>query len=165
MGTTSILMISTLTTEINFYTRLIKIKDNITGLPLFVCLCVRLACQACIDIGKSADCVHLYHLIPRWQSADRHMKLKSVMEDRGDLINSELMGMAFDSCQAAFKSCYLDTMFSQVAPPAIMSEPIYIFIDPAAGGPTSDYAFVSVTRYKGMITVCFIMLYFFIHTN
>lgn len=154
MGTTSILMISTLTSEINFYTRLIKMKDNITGLPLFVCLCIKLACQSCIDMGKSADCVHLYHLIPRWQSADRHMKLKSVMEDRGDLINSELMGMAFDSCQAAFKSSFLEIMFSQPALDPIMSEPVYIFVDPAAGGPGSDYAFVSITRYKGMITVC-----------
>lgn len=153
MGTTSILMISTLTSEINFYTRLIKMKDAITNDPLFVCLNIRLACQACIDEGKSADCVHMYHLIPRWQSADRHMKLKTVMEDRGDLINSELMGMAFDSCQAAFKSDHLDIMFRQNPPPHIMSEPIYIVVDPAAGGPSSDYAFVSITRHKGLITV------------
>lgn len=153
MGTTSILMISTLTSEINFYTRLMKMKDNVTGLPLFVCNCIKLACQSCIDQGKSASCVHLYHLIPRWQSADRHMKLKTVMEDRGDLINSELMGMAFDSCQAAFKSSFLDIMFAQELPPSIMSEPIYIFVDPAAGGPGSDYAFVSITRFKGMVSV------------
>lgn len=35
----------------------------------------------------------------------------------------------------------------------IMSEPVYIVVDPAAGGPGSDYAFVSITRHKGMITV------------
>lgn len=158
MGTTSILMISTLTSEINFYTRLMKMKDTVTGLPMFVCLCIKLACPSCIEQGKSAECVHLYHLIPRWQSADRHMKLKTVMEDRGDLINSELMGMAFDSCQAAFKSSFLEIMFMQKPPDFIMSEPIHIFVDPAAGGPGSDYAFVSITRYKGMVTVSFFFL-------
>ena len=153
MGQTSILMISTLTSEINFYTRLIKMKDSVTNQPMFVCLCIRLACQACIDAGKSADCVHMYHLIPRWQSADRHVKLKTIMEDRGDLINSELMGMAFDACQAAFKPAQLEIMFNQPCPDPIMSQKIHIFVDPAAGGPSSDYAFVSVVRNKGMITV------------
>ena len=89
------------------------------------------------------------------------MKLKTVMEDRGDLINSELMGMAFDSCQAAFKSSFLDIMFNQTPPDPVMSEPIHIFVDPAAGGPGSDYAFVSITRFKGMITVSFFYIVFF----
>lgn len=155
MGTTSILMISTLTSEINFYTRLTQMKDPVTQEPLFVYLPIRLACQECIDAGKSAECVHRYHLVPRWQSADRHVKLKTVMEDRGDLINSELMGMAFDACQAAFKSSQLEIMFTQPAPAPLMSEPIHIFVDPAAGGPTSDYAFVSITRNKGIITVMY----------
>lgn len=59
MGNTSILAISTLTSEINFYTRLIRMKDPITGMPMFVCLCIRLACQTCIDAGKSHECVHM----------------------------------------------------------------------------------------------------------
>lgn len=67
MGTTSILMISTLTTEINFYSRLNKMRDPVTNLPLFVCLNITLACQECIDNGKSHECVHKYHLVPRWQ--------------------------------------------------------------------------------------------------
>lgn len=153
MGTTSILMISTLTSEINFYTRLMQQKDPVTSLPMFVCLKIMLACPSCIEKGKSADCVHMYHLVPRWQSSDRHIKLKTIMEDRGDLINSELMGMAFDACQAAFKSTHVDIMFSQPPPESITSEPIYIVVDPAAGGPSSDYAFVSITRQKGLITV------------
>ena len=156
MGTTSILMISTLTSDINFYTKLMKMKDPITLQPLFVCLQITLACKSCIEQGKSADCVHMYHLVPRWQSADRHIKLKTVMEDRGDLINSELMGMAFDACQAAFKPDHLDVMFTQPCPDYIMSEPVYIVVDPAAGGPSSDYAFVSITRHKGLVTVSFI---------
>lgn len=158
MGNTSILMISTLTSEINFYTCLMKKKDPITQLPMFECLKIMLACQTCIDQGKSAECVHMQHLVPRWQNSEKHAKLKTIMEDRADLINTELMGMAFDTCQAAFKSVYVDIMFSQPPPESIMSEPIYIVVDPAAGGPSSDYAFVSITRHKGLITVCCLLV-------
>jgi hypothetical protein len=155
MGCTSILAISTLTSEINFYTRLMKMRDPVTNLPMFVCLSIRLACQSCIDKGKSHECVHLYHLVPRWQNSGRHEKLKTIMEDRPDLVNSELMGLAFDATSACFKSSHLDVMFNQPCPEIGMSEQVHIFVDPAGGGVNSDYAFVSVTRRKGLVTVSY----------
>jgi hypothetical protein len=81
------------------------------------------------------------------------MKLKTVMQDRPDLIESELSGLAFDSLQQVFRSPDLDIMFTQRAPPLSMNEAIHLFIDPAAGGPGSDYAVLSVCRQKGLITV------------
>ena len=74
-------------------------------------------------------------------------------QDRPDLVVSELAGLAFDSLQQAFRPGDLDVMFSQKPPEERNTEPIYIAIDPAAGGPQSDYAMVSITRHKGMITV------------
>jgi hypothetical protein len=44
-------------------------------------------------------------------------------------------------------------MFNQPAPMPILNEPVYVFIDPAAGGPQSDYSVLTVTRQKGMLTV------------
>ena len=44
-------------------------------------------------------------------------------------------------------------MFSMKPPPPQLNEAVYIFIDPAAGGPQSDYAVLSVTRQKGILTV------------
>jgi hypothetical protein len=32
-------------------------------------------------------------------------------------------------------------------------QPVYIIIDPAAGGPRSDFALISIIRHKGMATV------------
>lgn len=116
-------------------------------------LSVQLACDKCKEEGKAVDCVHMLHLVPRWQSGERHTRLKVIMQDRPDLIISELSGLAFDSLQQAFRPCDLDIMFNQEAPPPRNTEAIYIAIDPAAGGPQSDYAMVSMTRYKGMITV------------
>ena len=184
MGNTTLLAISTLTSEINFYTRLMKMRDRLTGKPLFTFLSVELACAACKAEGRSADCVHMLHLVPRrvpgppllvlvrprppfliparrrhgvlrrrWQSADRHVKLKTIMQDRPDLIESELSGLAFDSLQQVFKPEHLDVMFKQPIPPPVINDDVHVFIDPAAGGPYSDYAVLSVTRQKGMITV------------
>lgn len=44
-------------------------------------------------------------------------------------------------------------MFSQPPPDPVMNEAVFTFIDPAAGGPQSDYAVLSVTRHKGLLTV------------
>jgi hypothetical protein len=162
VGTTSLLAISTVTSEINFFTRLLRMRDKTTNLPLCTTLSVTLACAACREDGKAAECPHMLHLVPRWQSGDRHIKLKTVMQDRPDLIESELSGLAFDSLQQVFRSVDLDIMFSQRPPPPVMNETIHVFIDPAAGGPGSDYAVLSVCRQKGLITVrCFIYLVVF----
>lgn len=82
IGNTSLIAISTLTSEINFYTRLLRMRDKVTGLPLFTSISVQLACRACIEDGKAAACVHMLHLVPRWQSSDRHVKLKTIMQVR-----------------------------------------------------------------------------------
>lgn len=52
IGRTSLLAISTLTSEINFYSRLIKMRDSLTQEPIFKTFCVELACQKCKDDGK-----------------------------------------------------------------------------------------------------------------
>jgi hypothetical protein len=153
IGNTSLIAISTLTSEVNFYTRLLRMRDKVTGLPLFTSISVQLACRKCIEDGKAAECVHMLHLVPRWQSSDRHVKLKTIMQDRPDLIESELSGLAFDSNHQIFKNAHIEIMFSQKPPSPVLNEAIYMFIDPAAGGPQSDYAVLSVTRQKGLLTV------------
>lgn len=65
MEKTSMLAISTLTSDTNFYSRLIRMRDKVTGRPLFSVHQVRLACEACIDSGKAAECVHMLHLVPK----------------------------------------------------------------------------------------------------
>lgn len=74
-------------------------------------------------------------------------------QDRPDLIVSELSGLAFDSLQQAFRPKDISTMFDQVCLEERNCQAVYLSIDPAAGGPASDYAMVSITRHKGMVTV------------
>ena len=153
VGRTSLLCISTLTGEYNFYTRLFKMMCPETKRPMFHRVQVRLSCDACIADCKAHECVHLLHLVPRWQSSERHRRLRIIMEDRPDLIQSELAGLAFDSMQSVFRPCDIVTMFSQAAVDLAYKEDIFIVIDPAAGGPQSDYAFISFTRNRGRVQV------------
>lgn len=44
-------------------------------------------------------------------------------------------------------------MFNQECPDQDFAQPLYTVIDPAAGGPQSEYAIVTVTRHKGLVTV------------
>jgi len=153
IGSASLVAISTLTSEINFYTRLIKMVDPATDRPLFATRCIELCCEKCKEDGKSHECVHMLHLVPSWQSAERHRKLKIMMQDRPDLIQSELAGLAFDSLQQVFRKQDLILMFDTTALTLALDPTVWIVIDPAAGGPQSDYALVSICRIKGCVVV------------
>lgn len=65
MGDCTLLAISTLTSEVNFYTRLMRLRDPVTQMPMFTCQNVQLSCKACIEDGKASECVHMLHLVPR----------------------------------------------------------------------------------------------------
>ena len=154
IGVTSLICISTLTSELNFYTRLFKIKDPVTGLPVFTQLQVALVCSACREAGLASQCKHMLHLVPQWQSSARHERLKAVMADRPDLIQSELAGLAFDALQQCFRASDIDALMAAEPPnPLPWREPLFMVIDPAAGGPQSDFALVTFFRHRGQIVV------------
>lgn len=155
VGNASLVAISTLTSEINFYTRLIKMVDPATDRPLFTTRCIELCCEKCKEDGKAHECVHMLHLVPSWQSQERHRKLKIMMQDRPDLIQSELAGLAFDSLQQVFRKSDVEIMFAAPAVELANNTTIWLVVDPAAGGPQSDYAVVSIGRSKGCVVVSF----------
>lgn len=129
-----------------------KIRDPRTNSPIFTILNIELSCAKCQEEQKS--CVHMMHLIPRWQSSGKHERLKVMMQDRPDLIQSELVGLAFDSLQQCFRSCDIELMFSQPCPSFDLHPDVFLVVDPAAGGPASDYAVLGFIREKGLVTVC-----------
>lgn len=153
VGRTSLICISTLTSSFNFYSRLFKMVDPVTKEKIFYMMQIRLACDDCIREEKS-DCVHNSHLIPTWQSSARHERLLTIMADRPDLIKSELSGVAVDPMQSIFRSSDIALLFESNDPiPEQIDPDIFVVIDPAAGGPGSDYAILSLIRWRGQITV------------
>ena len=77
----------------------------------------------------------------------------SCVSPHADLIQSELAGLAFDSLQQVFRKQDILMMFETDPLPLMLGQPIWIVIDPAAGGPQSDYVVVSVCRVKGCVVV------------
>ena len=75
------------------------------------------------------------------------------MQDRPDLIQSELAGLAFDSLQQVFRKCDIEIAFALPPLESTLNSTVWLVIDPAAGGPQSDYAMVSITRTRGVVTV------------
>jgi len=158
-GNTCFIAISTLTSEMNFYTKLISKIDMLTNKPVFKSIQISLACQACIDAEKTHECLHMQHLIPRWQDADKHRRLKIIMSDRPDLINSEMGGVAFSSIDQCFKQALLKKMFEEEIPLCIdFSTQFFVTVDPAAGGEHSDFALVSFTVSHGIYKVSLLYL-------
>jgi len=78
---------------------------------------------------------------------------KQRKQDRPDLIKSELAGLAFDSLQQIFRKCDIAEMFSATPLALVQDQTVWLIIDPAAGGPGSDYAIVSIVRQRGTVTV------------
>ena len=62
-------------------------------------------------------------------------------------------GLAFDALQQCFRTADIDRLLSMQAPPLEWKQNVYIIVDPAAGGPRSDFAIISMVRFKGMATV------------
>ena len=155
VGRASLVAISTLTSEINFYTRLIQMRDPTTSRPLFATRCIELCCEKCKEDGKSAECVHMLHLVPSWQSAERHRRLKLMLADRPDLIQSELAGLAFEALEQVFRKGDIALMFDTSGLPFTQNQTIFLVIDPAAGGPLSDFAIISLCRSKGCVQVIY----------
>lgn len=122
-------------------------------MPVFAQLQISLACESCKELGLAAQCKHLLHLVPQWQSSVRHERLKAVMADRPDLIQSELAGLAFDSLQQCFRTSDIDSVMNSKCPELQWKQDIFIVIDPAAGGPQSDFGLISFFRFKGVICV------------
>ena len=95
--------------------------------------------------------------MPISQDEEKHRRLKTIMSDRPDLINSELGGMAVSGTTQCFKALYLQRMFSP-SDAAILTfeQDFFVSVDPMAGGEKSDFAVVSFAVHRGVYQVRFI---------
>lgn len=110
---------------------------------------------ACSALVLTAACCCLE------QDEEKHRRLKTIMSDRPDLINSELGGMAVAGTDQCFKQAYLKRMFADMIPLNVdYSHPFYVSVDPAAGGEKSDFAVISFWIHRGVYQASF---YCFLH--
>lgn len=75
----ALICITTLDNVFNFWTRMINQKDE-HGRSVFKTFIYSLVCDECKKKGIEESCEHKIGDIPYWQSAQKHRKLKYLMQ-------------------------------------------------------------------------------------
>lgn len=128
----------------NFFSRLSKM-ENKNGES--VCLTIRteLACNDCKKNPETMhECKHMRHMAAQWHTDEKSEQLTSLMGDRKDVIQQELLGIPTDSEEMQFASDHLDYMFNEAyfedTTNIAAIDVAYVTCDPSGGG-FSDLTF------------------------
>lgn len=152
---TALIGISTITTEDNFFTKYLKMKDK-NGDSLFSVKYIYLACKPCRDKGIAHKCNHNNFLLPGWSSARKARTVKALMIGREDMLAREVGGVA----NALYGKAFLKKKIT-----AFINRPryhintrqnypvIFIAIDPNAGGKNSHFAMCSMLVHMGVYCI------------
>jgi len=152
MDRTSLICISTVLGSDNFYSKLLMLKDE-HNRPFFNTFEFFLACQACIDAGIAAKCVHKMHELPHWQSSRKHDRIRHMMKDQQSLLERETLGLMQDAGQSIFSRPKVKAIFTK--PAYVFTKPIhhiFVSIDPNAGG-DSRFAICSCVYESGRLII------------
>lgn len=148
---TSIIGISTITDEYNFMTKYLERKDP-HGELLFAVKRIFLACDACKEAGKAAQCNHNAYLLPNWSSPRKRRIINCIMQGQEDLLAREIGGVASSAHKRAFSLAYVDRIFDSpryTVDVRVSFPEVFIAIDPNGCGRNSDFAITTILRYKG----------------
>lgn len=152
---TSIICISTITSEDNFMTRYLNQKDS-HGESLFACKHIHLACLECREAGIAHKCNHNKHMLPAWSSERKRLIINSIMKEQEEMLAREIGGVASSKHQRAFPKRFLDR-FINLPPVNLGYEQTYDFmfhsIDPAAAGTSSELAITTIVRHFGQYVI------------
>jgi uncharacterized protein YaiL (DUF2058 family) len=147
--------ISTITTENNFFSKYLKMKDN-NDEPLFTVKYVYLACEQCRRLNIAHKCNHNNILLPQWSSARKARVVKALMKGREDMLAREIGGVANSLYGKAFLKKRIDEL--RDAPRYEIDSrtdyPCYfIAVDPNAGGKNSHFAICTVLSHHGRYAI------------
>ena len=117
------------------------------GRSVFLSLNFELVCAECKRKGIPEKCKCLEGDIPHWQSAAQHEKLAVLMKGKIETFMKEIRGYSMDqTTQRAFTKDsvdFLKTPSSVMPSPNLVSDEIYLAVDPACNGKYSKVAIVS----------------------
>jgi hypothetical protein len=152
---TSVIGISTITTEDNFMTAYLNQKDN-HGEPLFASKHIYLACKPCRRKGLAHKCNHNSHLLPDWSSPRKRKQINAIMRHQEEMLAREIGGVASSLHQKAFPMKYIKIL--KELPPYSFSDGyaydnVFVAIDPNGAGKSSDFAITSMIRFHGLYIV------------
>lgn len=152
---TALIGISTITTEDNFFTKYLKMKDK-NGDSLFSVKYIYLACKPCREKDIAHKCNHNNFMLPGWSSARKQRTVKALMVGREDMLAREVGGVANSLYGKAFLKKKI-TEFIQRDRYYINTRQnypcIFIAIDPNAGGKNSHFAMCSMLVHMGVYCI------------
>lgn len=155
LDATSIIGISTITTENNFMTKYIKQKDA-HGEPVFGIERIYLACAECRANDMAHSCNHVSNLLPRWSSQRKKKKIDDIMKNQEEMLAREIGGVASVLHQKAFPMKFIRKLSEE--PPISLSyevsyDHVFHAIDPNGAGKSSDYAILSMVKHNGLFII------------
>lgn len=152
---TSLIGISTITTEDNFFTKYLEMKDKNNEL-LFSVAYVHLACLPCREAGKAAACSHNTFMLPGWNSQRKRRTVNAMMAGEEEMLAREITGVANAKHAKAFAKKLVDNFKDRervMVDYSIDYPTIFISIDPNAGGKESQFAITTMIVKAGQYTI------------
>jgi len=149
---TSVIAISTPSTEDNYYSKLRDLKTK-SGVPVFSVFTAKRICPACAAEGRDS-CTHLEVDKAPWKSGGKRDIVEALYGANTTLAKRELEGTVMDDMQSAYSKRMVHATFD--APRICLSDAsggrsspnvIYIAIDPSGGG-ASKFSLVSLSLYQ-----------------
>jgi hypothetical protein len=152
-----LLAITTPQDPTNYFSRLTTLVNE-HGKPLFRIQSLGLACQDCLAKNMGHACPHMRHLLPKWRSKQRQLRVKAILgEHNKDVYAQELQGLIVSEGSAVFSAESI-SKFAIRAPHTFAMRPhvIYTFIDPHGGATQSSQALLSIARagHLRVVIVC-----------
>lgn len=157
-----LIMVSTLYTHWNFFTRILdkaEIEEK-RGNHVINWYRLTLVCDRCMKLGEEVmlRCQHKYHLIPPWKSSSKLNVVKLIQAGADvEALKRESLGIIGAPKNAMFATKSINELLDseEIRPntnvPALV---IFVTVDPNAGG-ASNMGICAIAQYMGLTLVSF----------
>jgi hypothetical protein len=105
--------ISTPVDSFNFFSKLIKKRNPVTGQPLFLLAIVELACKRCIEREQQHRCRHNLKFLPPWKTKQKQAVMQMMLDDQKTTFDRENLGIQTDEGNSYISKEYIDRWLAQ----------------------------------------------------
>jgi len=157
MQSSCLLCISTLLDGANHYSKMMELRDDLTGQPLFRNIQITLVCEACMKTEHPERCTHKLSSLPRWISSKKVETVRTLLSDDPAMLLRETLGVACDGSTKAYRYSDIEAFVSR--------KPSPLFIDPARPNDCVRHCFVAIDPSGGGASAFAIATVIVMHTG
>ena len=138
--------------ESNPYSRMLKAKDPATNKTVFKPICISNMCDRCHKERRTV-CYHVRAVGVPWKPKSGLRKARIIMADNAAAQARELFGANVDAGARPFVGPKLDRFRGRRVRMPVEPQIVFLGIDPAGGGDSSEFGCVSVAYAMGQFWV------------